>query len=204
VAWVLASNPAPDVPYAVRGVWHIKCDLIGERIAVGGHTDTQDRHCARWPDDWTKALGTPADAVVVVLGLRQLFDPIVGEQQLAVGSPEWELAYRDAVRQALAVIRTTTSAPVMWFDVPCYRWRREQTAGEESDPARIEAVDTVLRSELAADGRVTVVDYAARVCDGNQPVGDLRPDGAHPSKALAEDLWRWLQPTVDQAVLAAQ
>jgi hypothetical protein len=200
VAWVFGNGPPPETPFAVRSVWHSKCDIVGDRIFVGGHVDRASRGCAAWPADWSRALDAPTDAVVVILGLRQLFDLDVDGQRLALGSPEWEAAYRGAVRNALGVIRAKTAAPVLWFDVPCYRWGAEGTAGEEHDGGRLEVVNAVLRSELAADPGAILVPYAAQVCTGTDPIDGLRPDGAHPTAAATHDLWRWLTPIISGAV----
>jgi peptidoglycan/LPS O-acetylase OafA/YrhL len=197
LVWVVAGNPPPDSPFAVRGVFHAKCDILGDRILVGGRVNEVAPDCRRWPERWDAALAEhPPDAVVVIGGLRQLFDLEIDGRRIAVGSAEWERTYRDAVRRALELIRRRVSAPVLWFDVPCYRWDAEGTDGEERDPQRIATVNAALRTALAADPGVTLLDYRARVCDGEQSIESLRPDGAHLTVAATHDLWRWLEPVI--------
>jgi peptidoglycan/LPS O-acetylase OafA/YrhL len=197
LVWVVAGNPPPDSPFAVRGVFHAKCDIVGDRIVVGGRVNEAAPDCRRWPERWDAALAEHRpDAVVVIGGLRQLFDLDVDGRRIAVGSAEWERAYRDAVRRALRLIRERVSAPVLWFDVPCYRWDAEGTDGEEHDRRRIATVNAALREVLAADPGVTLVDYRARVCDGEASIEPLRPDGAHLTVAATHDLWRWLEPII--------
>ncbi len=204
VAWVLAGNPAPDVPFLVRGAWHAKCDIVGRRLYTGDKVNEEDRDCPAWPSEWAAALETPPDAVVVVLGLRQLFDLDVEGERIPVGSPEWQLRYEEAVMAALTVVRERTRAPVVWLDVPCYDWTGAGTSGEERDAERLRVVNDVLRRTLAADPHVTVADYGARVCDGTTAIPELRPDGAHPTEGAAQDVWRWLGPQVLQAVETAR
>jgi len=196
VAWTVASNPAPDAPLRVRGYWHARCDIVGDRVITGDHANDADPNCPSWPEGWRATLAERADAVVVVLGLRQLFDLEVDGVRLPVGSPAWEEHYRAAVARALGVVRAETSAPVLWFDVPCYTWEQEGTGGEEHDERRLRVVNRVLRDALAADPRVRVVDYAERVCDGTASDPALRPDGAHLTREAARELWRWLTPMI--------
>jgi hypothetical protein len=201
LVWVVAGNPPPDSQLAVRGVFHAQCDIVGDRIVTGGHVNEVDSDCRRWPERWDAALrDDPPDAVIVIGGLRQLFDLDVDGQRLAVGSRDWERTYRRAVRRALGIIRHRVAAPVLWFDVPCYRWDAEGTDGEEHDTRRIEIVNAALRDELAADPRVTVVEYRSRVCDGDRSIESLRPDGAHLTVPATHDLWRWLEPTLHRAL----
>jgi hypothetical protein len=159
-----STAPPPDSQLAVRSVFHAQCDIVNE----------VDADCRRWPERWDAALrDDPPDAVIVIGGLRQLFDLGVDGQRLPVGSPDWERTYRRAVRRALGVIRHGLAAPVLWFDVPCSRWDAEGTDGEEHDTRRIEIINAALRDELAAD--------------------DLTVPATH-------DLWRWLEPIVLQAL----
>jgi hypothetical protein len=197
LVWVVAGNPPPDSKLAVRGVFHAKCDIVGDRIVVGGHVNEVDSDCRRWPERWDAALhDDPPDAVIVIGGLRQLFDLDVDGQRVAVGSADWERTYRRAVRDALGIIRRRVAAPVLWFDVPCYQWDAEGTGGEEHDGRRIEVVNAALREELAADPGVTLLDYRSRVCDGDRSIESLRPDGAHLTVEATHDLWHWLEPIV--------
>jgi hypothetical protein len=201
LVWVVASNPRPDSRLAIRGVFHAKCDIVGDRIVAGGHVNEVDPDCRRWPERWDAALrDDPPDAVIVIGGLRQLFDLDVDGQRLAVGSADWERTYRRAIRRALGIIRHRITAPVLWFDVPCYRWDAEGTDGEEHDPRRLDIVNAALRDELAADPRVTLLDYRSRVCDGDRSIESLRPDGAHLTVSATHDLWRWLEPIVFQRI----
>jgi len=128
---------------------------------------------------------------------------VVDGERLPVGSPAWQRAYDAAVRRAVATIRAHTDAPVFWLDVPCYRWAEVGGDGEEQDPERLDIVNRELRRVLADDDGITVVDYRDRVCGGADRTVvdfDLRPDGAHLTEGASQDLWRDLEPLLDEAL----
>lgn len=205
-AWILLRDVPPGFPFRVSGAHHARCDIIGARIHTGHTVDEEDPECPRWPQRWAEALAPGADAVVVALGLRQLYDLDVDGERVVLGSEAWEEAYRDAVRRALARIRESTDAPVLWLDVPCYEWEAVASDGEESDPERLAAVNEVLADELARHDGAVVLPYAERVCDGpggSRSDRSLRPDGAHLTPEAARATWRWLAPLVRDAQRAA-
>ncbi|HEX7133523.1 MAG TPA: acyltransferase family protein [Iamia sp.] len=192
-AFVLLRNVPPGSPLRVGGAHHGGCDILGEVIALGDHLEPQDETCPLWPEQWSRALDGGADGVVVTLGLRQVFDPIVDGERIEVGSARWEELYRVAVDTAIGVIRSQTDAPVLWLDVPCYRWY--MTDGEENDPDRLRRVNTVLMEQLGTHPDVAIAPYSSRVCggeDGGELVEGLRPDGVHLSDDAAVDTWGWI------------
>ncbi len=192
-AFVLLRNAPTDGTVSVGGAHHGGCDILGEVIAAGDHLEPQAETCGGWTDQWSRALEGGADAVVVTLGLRQVFDPVVDGERIEVGSPRWEGLYRAAVDRAAAVVRSQTDAPVMWLDVPCYRWY--MTDGEEHDPERLRTLNRVLVEQLGTHPGFSVAPYSSRVCagdDGAQPVAELRPDGVHLSDQAAADTWTWI------------
>ena len=190
---VLLRNIPRDGTVRVGGAHHAGCDLIGEVIVQGERIQPQQPTCDQWPEQWGRALGDGADAVVVALGLRQVYDPIVDGERVALGSARWEEMYRTGIDRAVDVIRTRTDAPVLWMNVPCYRWYK--TGGEEKDPERLRTVNWVLAEELATHPGFTVAPYSTRVCtgaEGTDVIEDLRPDGVHLSTDAAVDTWSWI------------
>jgi len=204
LAWLVSGSAPDDLGYRVNGVFRAHCDIIGDRIQAGDVTEDADPKCGEWPQDWAAGLDEHRpEAVLVTLGLRQLFDPVVDGERLPVGSPAWQRAYDAAVRRAVATIRAHTDAPVFWLDVPCYRWAEVGGDGEEQDPERLDIVNRELRRVLADDDGITVVDYRDRVCGGADRTVvdfDLRPDGAHLTEGASQDLWRDLEPLLDEAL----
>ncbi|QYG93283.1 acyltransferase [Iamia sp. SCSIO 61187] len=185
---------APTDGVVVAGAHHGGCDIVGEVISVGDVPLESSDGCEEWPSRWSEALRGGADSVVVTLGLRQVFDPVVAGERVPLGSPEWERLYRDGVDRAVAVIRASTAAPILWFDVPCYRWYL--TAGEENDATRLRTVNTVLADQLAHHRGVTVAPYAAQVCagaDGTELIEGIRPDGVHLDEAATDQVWGWIR-----------
>lgn len=209
LAWELSGIVPEDFPYRVEGVYEPHCDIIGQRIFTGSSVDEAASTCPNWPDRWADGLGGQLDglegrpdAVVVTLGLRQLFDLEIDGERVVVGTPEWDQEYRSAVRRAADVIRSQTAAPVFWLDVPCFRWEAAGGDGEEFDADRLRTVNEALAEVLGEYDGFTVVPYADRVCsgaDGTDTDPAIRPDGAHLTEEAARDLWSWLLPQVDAA-----
>ncbi|MBX3315078.1 MAG: acyltransferase [Actinobacteria bacterium] len=207
VAWALTSEAPDDLPFRVESVARARCDIIGDRIYAGDRIDEASIDCPSWPADWTAGLsgdgdlaGDP-DVVVVTLGLRQLFDLDVAGERVVVGSTDWERRYRAAVRRAVAVVRSGTDAPILWLDVPCFRWAEARSAGEEADPARIAVVNDVLADELADVPGVEVVPYRDLVCPDDVLDERMRSDGAHPIGEAAAEIWHdLLVPRVEAAM----
>ncbi|MEO6989524.1 MAG: acyltransferase family protein [Aquihabitans sp.] len=210
LAWELAGVVPDDFPYRVEGVYEPHCDIVGQRIFTGTSIDEASAACPTWPERWQQGLngdldgldGDP-DAVVVTLGLRQLFDIDQDGQRIVVGTDEWETTYRAAVHKAADTIRAETAAPIFWLDVPCFRWEAAASNGEEYDAERLRVVNATLADVLASYDDVTVVPYADRVCSGpggTDTDAELRPDGAHMTEEATKEFWTWLQPQVDGQV----
>ena len=217
LVWLLAGDAPDDLPYRVAGTWQYHCDIVGDRIFTGDSIDEAEPECAQWPQRWKAALDGSGDGevgsqvmqdpdvVMVSLGLRQLFDIDADGTRLVVGTAAWEQEYRGAVTRAIELIRAETDAPVLWLDVPCYRWEQAGSDGEEHDPVRLATVNRVLADVLAGYPDVELVPYADRVCggdDGTETDAELRPDGAHLTTEATEDFWYWLEPRLDALVKA--
>ncbi len=201
-AFVLLDTVPVDLGLQVGGAHHAGCDIVGDTIYIGDQVSPTDGDCDRWPGYWAQALSQPTDTVVVALGLRQLFDPQVDGERLRVGSPAWRRYFRAAVSHAVDVIRLHTDAPIVWLDVPCYRWQGDTGAREVGDPERLDAVNTTLAEELASHPGTTVAPYRERVChgdDADRTDDSLRPDGAHLNRRAADETWRWLVEEVKTA-----
>lgn len=209
LAWLLAGDAPADYPYQVEGTFIQHCDIIGDRIYAGDKVDQADALCDQWPARWTAALAGQAegtsgqpDAIVVTLGLRQLFDIDQNGTRIVVGTPTWEAEYRAAVRKAADTIRASSDAPVLWLDVPCYRWEGAQSNGEEFDAQRMQTVNRVLADELSHHPGFEMVPYANRVCsgpDGTETDPAIRPDGAHLTTEATGEFWWDLQAQLNAA-----
>ena len=203
LAWVVGGGAPKDLQYKVNGVFQAHCDIIGQRIYLGSTVEEADPKCPTWPQRWAGAVKLLPDAVVMLTGLRQLFDLDVDGKRVVVGTPEWETEYRRSVERALTVLQSQGDVPLLIFNVPCYRWENRDTSGEEHDARRLRIVNRALKSVVDEFPNARVVDYASRVCTGKggtEPIGDVRPDGAHLDKVSTVALWRWLQPQIAHAI----
>ncbi len=199
VAWALTRDVPADLRVHTSVVWHSQCDIIGDTVYVGDTTNQAEPGCSQWPAQWRLGATTRPDAIVVVLGLRQLFDPLVDDRRLEVGSPRWRSYYGQRVQLAIDTLRSESAAPIVFFDVPCYTWAAAGTDTAARDPGRRADVNDELRAVAARNPGVEVVDYASLVCDGPQGqdnIESLRPDGAHPTAEGSARIWSWLVPRI--------
>ncbi|MCB0976314.1 MAG: acyltransferase [Acidimicrobiales bacterium] len=199
-AWVDTVTAPKDLPFRIDSVYRARCDIIGATVFTGDQQNDQDPTCPQWSTDWKKAAAGDPDVVVVSVGLRQMFDLSVDGRRVEIGTPEWERLYRKAVDTAVEVIRAETDAPILWIDVPCFRWAESGSHGEEEDPERVETVNRVLSDELSRQPSVSVVPYRNWVCPNGSVDWSIRPDGAHLNPAGVTMLWRHiLVPRIEAA-----
>jgi len=194
----------------VGSVFRAHCDVVGDTIFTGDSVEKADAHCDEWPSKWADAvsgkvnpLQGPPNAILVSLGLRQLFDLDLNGQRVKVGTPEWYRDYDAAIERAANIITSRTSAPVFWLDVPCYDWSQQGTAGEEHNATRLAIVNKALANVLRHYPTIQIVPYAQRVCEG--PGGTklkpgVRPDGAHLSFSDAGKFWTWMKPRLQASM----
>ncbi|WP_117000190.1 acyltransferase family protein [Desertimonas flava] len=204
-AWVIGGNVPTDLPYRVSTVFHAQCDVVGDVIYTGAATFGSSDACAGRSDDWGTGLAaTDPDVVLVSFGLRQLFDLDDGGERLEVGTDDWRRAFGAGVAAAVDEIRAVTDAPIRWLEVPCFTWAAADTAGEEHDAERIDAVNAELAAVLAgADDAAVVSDYRNWLCDGadlTHNIVERRPDGAHLTPEASIELWTRLEPVIAAAV----
>jgi peptidoglycan/LPS O-acetylase OafA/YrhL len=204
LAWVLRLTVPAGYPFQVEAIYQGHCDIIGDSIYIGDKTEQAESVCSRWPARWSNGIkgkvegvvGQP-DAVLVSVGLRQLFDIEDNGRRIVVGSATWERRYRAAIKRAVKVIRSETDVPILWLDVPCFRWEGAGTVGEEYDAERLAAVNRALADALSGEEGIEMVPYAQWVChgaDNTESDATLRPDGAHLTKESGEEFWRRLGP----------
>ncbi len=198
-AWVDAGAAPKSLPYQINLVFQARCDIVGDLVWTGDHTNRAAAGCSKWPKRWAEGISKDhPDVVFVTLGLRQLYDLDVNGRRIRLGTPEWERRYRAAVDRAVRVIRAGTDAPILWSEVPCASWAAADTAGEEHDPKRITLVNRVLADELAKFPKTQIVPYRAWVCPNHHLDWNLRPDGAHLSVPAVAVFWhRFLVPRID-------
>ena len=202
LAWLVGGGAPKNVGLTVEAMFQAHCDIIGDRIFTGSATEIADPNCPKWPQRWATAVARDPDAVVMITGLRQLFDLDIDGRRVVVGSPEWTERYRAAVRKALTTLKSAGDVPVLVFNVPCYAWANQETDGEEQDARRLRIVNRELKSVVEEFPNTKVIDYADRVCrgkGGTELIPGVRPDGAHLSTEETLALWRWLKPQVLEA-----
>jgi peptidoglycan/LPS O-acetylase OafA/YrhL len=154
------------------------------------------------------------DVVLLTMGAWEVFDRWPeGGQRLDVGTPAWSTWMGASLERVTgALVQWAPQAVIAITDVPCFDEREDWLGGPTSprnDPARVGAVNEVLRSFAAANpDRIAVVPMASWVCPGGVPLAEvdgvtLRPDGVHVADEGAALLWeRQLAPAVRALVPA--
>jgi len=146
--------------------------------------------------------------VVVVGGTADLSDRILpGDDEWShVGQPaydEWLSAEFAGFVDAIAGDETT----VMWFTIPDVN--PPYIAGEtgqppfvESDPARTDRYNELIREYAAGDARVEVVEFAdaVKAHEGGQFEPSMRPDGAHIDLKHAPELLAFIDAALRDVV----
>ncbi len=212
-AWVLASGLSEWE--SVNGVDLVPSPGVG--CGIGGNTrirylglDVPERPgCTAWRE----ALPAIVDkfrpnVVVVVGGTADLSDRILpGDDEWShVGQPaydEWLSAEFAGFVDAIAGDETT----VMWFTIPDVN--PPYIAGEtgqppfvESDPARTDRYNELIREYAAGDARVEVVEFAdaVKAHEGGQFEPSMRPDGAHIDLKHAPELLAFIDAALRDVV----
>ena len=213
-AWVLASGL--DDWELSNGVDLVPSPGVG--CGIGANTrirylglDVPERPgCTAWRDA-LPAIATKfrPNVVIIVGGTADLSDRILP------GSQEWthigDAAYDSWLLEQFATFVDGISvegAPIVWFTVPDVN--PPYVAGEtgqppfaESDPARTDRYNALIREYAASDARVTVVEFgdAVKAHEGGQFEPKMRPDGAHIDLKYAPELVDFVDAVVREAMV---
>lgn len=186
---------------------------IGEntRIRYLGLDVPERPGCTAWRDALPAiAQRFRANVVVIVGGTADLSDRMIP------GSADWshigESAYDAWLLEQFAAFVDSIDvdgAPILWFTVPDVNppyiaGQTGQPPFDESDPARTDRYNELIREYAAGDSRVTVVEFGAAVKahEGGQFEPLMRPDGAHIDLAHAPELVDLIDAAV-RSVLAS-
>ena len=191
-AWVLAAGLDDwEEKYGVSVL-----PLAGVGCGIGENTrieylgiDVPERPgCTAWRDSLPEIVRKfRPNQVIIVGGTADLSNRILP------GSQEWthigDVEYDSWLLEQFATFVDGISvdgAPIVWFTVPDVN--PPYVAGEtgqppfaESDPARTDRYNALIRKYAASDARVTVVEFgdAVKAHEGGQFEPKMRPDGAH-------------------------
>jgi len=208
-----------DVP-GLRGVDFFNAATLGCGVTTAspyrymGVVDPYDHtHCRTWQARWRNRVSAhPADVVAILVGRWEVADQVVCGVWTHVGTRLFD-AYLARELQKAVDAASAAGASVAFLTAPYYS-RGEQPDGRtwpEDDPARVDALNRILRS-LAAKrpDLVHVVEFGRRTsAGGHRYVRDvdgvvLRYDGVHFTLAAARWIEPWLRQQLERDAVGAR
>lgn len=149
--------------------------------------------CKQWLADWREFFSAQSpEAAIIGSAVWDVPDRVIDGVVRAPGTPEFDEAYVDAFRAAIADIGSDGQIPVYVVGQPCLRSDRAEVL---NDPRRTAYLDELVRKAVASSPNARHVDVRPWTCDADgagvtvQDRRVLRADGVHWAKAGAEQLW---------------
>lgn len=204
MAFTAAEGLAPHAGaygFQVRNEGIMGCGVVrgGPFRYFGAQRDMEAR-CEAWPDAWTAALHRNQPHMVgIVVGRWELMDRVHDGRWTNVFDPAF-VAYLETEIDRAYVIAASTGARVVVFSTPYYRRGLTPDGGlfPEDDPARVDAINVVLRRVAERRG-VPVVDVGGWLSPEGRYTRDVagirvRSDGVHLTRQTGQLLAPWLFP----------
>jgi lysophospholipase L1-like esterase len=203
VAYGLHSRYTPgEVPgLAVAGSTELGCGLFPDLLVAEDKRIPAEPQCGPWAARWRGEVERlRPQLALLMIGSWEQYDRLADGRRLRVGTPAFATYLRQRVASYLDVLEKS-AARVAITTVPCHHtpdFGLGPEPGVVNDDARVDAVNSVVRSVAAEHPEVAVVDLHDFLCgsgyrekmDGVQ----LRTDGLHFTDAGAALVWRWLGP----------
>jgi peptidoglycan/LPS O-acetylase OafA/YrhL len=177
------------------------CGLTAGTVHSDGNDVPTSDECSGWPLRWRKTVDEYQPSVAVVLvGAWDVVDHRIDGNILPVGTDAWVVYMTHQLETATDVL-SARGARVVLLTSPCFGQPDSGLGGipERSDPARLRAMNDVLRTYAKAHStRVSLMDLDGFLCpkgaytptvDG---VNARDPDGTHLSPDGSKLVWRWL------------
>ena len=199
--------PAYDFVVANEGINGCGVVRPGPYRYFGAQREMEQR-CVAWPAAWTDALARNQPAMVaIVVGRWELMDRVYEGRWTNLFDPAFA-AYVESELDGAVQLMQSGGARVVLFTTPYYRRgiQRDGSLFPEDDPARVDAMNAIIRRVGARLGAV-VVDVGARLSPEGRYTRDVdgvrvRSDGVHLTRDAGGLLAPWLFPQLQQ-VLAA-
>ncbi|MBN2621948.1 MAG: acyltransferase family protein [Acidimicrobiales bacterium] len=187
-------------------------------FATGGHTrrlasvvEPVPVACTLWERKWSEALEAhPGDVAVVMSGPWDTIDHrIPGDDRFR--PPTDPVFAQDLYESYLAAtdLLLAHGLTVVWLTMPEVEFGRGMTlrpegADEDSDPARVDAANALVRQVARERSGVVVVEFGRYIDDLPRETDErLRPDGGHFTEESAREVADWLGPQILDAATSA-
>lgn len=201
----LAPHAAP-YGFTVANEGIMGCGVVrgGPFRYFGAQRDFEAR-CDAWPAAWQAALDRNRPGLVaLVVGRWELMDRVHDGRWTNVFDPTFAAYVESEFDRAIA-LAASGGARVVVFSTPYYQRGLTPSGGlfPEDDPARVDIVNTLLRSAAARAG-VPVVDVGGWLSPGGRYTPTVngvkvRSDGVHLTRQTGELLAPWLFPQLQAA-----
>ncbi len=189
----------------VRNEGTLGCGIShGGRMWYYGRAEPFGAECARWPERWRTAVTEfDPDVAVVLIGATDAYDREIDGRWLDFGSPELDALLVRELHAAVDVL-AARGAHVVLLTVPYYEHRYAVNTPDDIDrsvfnPARVDHLNTLLRTVDVTDPRATVIDLNRFLSPDGQihEVLDgvvMQGDGVHFTPEGGVITGRWLAP----------
>jgi hypothetical protein len=183
------------------------CGVVrGGPFRYFGAERNMEPRCEAWPSTWQEALDRRApDAVAIFVGRWELMDRVHEGVWTNLFDPAFA-AYLETELDNAIVLSQSRGSHVFLFSAPYYRRGLTASGGlfPEDDPARVDAVNALLRAVAARRG-VTVVEVGAFLSPEGRYTADVdgmkvRSDGVHLTRQTGDLLAPWLFPQLQSAL----
>jgi hypothetical protein len=190
-----------DISFANDAV--LGCGLVrGGPYRYFGQVSKQLSTCDAWPTKWATLLSkVDPDVVEVVVGRWEVMDRVHDGQWTHLGDPDFDEYVRSELERSFSVL-STGGAAIAYVTAPYYLRGERPDGGRwpEDDPARVDAMNDIIRSVVAAHpGRAAIVDLNAHTSTTNAYTKTvngvvMRSDGVHFTPEGARYLAPWILP----------
>lgn len=204
MSWTAAGGLAPVAPqfgFDVINEGINGCGVVrgGPYRYFGGTHQTLPK-CEAWPQEWQAAVNRHhPDMVVIMIGRWELMDRTFNGAWTNIFDPAFAAYVDTEIDQALT-IAGSTGARVVLMSSPYYLRGLDPSGGRfpEDDPARVDAVNQLMRNTAARRG-VPFVELGAWLSPEGHYTADVagvkvRSDGVHLTRETGPLLAPWLFP----------
>lgn len=177
---------------AVNGHLPLGCGIVDVPYLQQGMR-VEPVQCQGWQKEWqSKVDSMNPDVAVIGSIVWDGFDRSINGQAYPPGSPQFDMAYVRACKEAIGIAGRSGQIPVFVLGQPCLASTADKVL---NDPQRAAKLDELIRSVVSEMPSAHYVDARAFTCSEGGTVADdksrqpLRDDGVHWSPLGADLVW---------------
>lgn len=172
--------------------------------------DAAKPECDGWEARWTSKMSEfKPESTILMENVWELFDVVRDGQSYAPGSPEYNDVVSAAVAKTLDIITPRDGGPVFVLGVPCQEPVVEMYQGVLDDAGRRQALNAILRGEIAKRPNAHFIDLEPLLCSPTGSLNEingvqLRHDGVHWSEQGRPYLWAYILQQMSEVVTSSR